>query len=499
MLFSWWPTPSTRAPLFIAAGVLEEAYGTREITRLRGALRAFPITGLAITISLLSLLGVPVLPGFVGKEYLLKSTWAVSPWLAFTAAASFAAVIALAARAFAPLASRGQLSRPVHRPAREVQLAPWLSTAAALVLTAAFPWIEATLLQPASGALQADGLTGLKLWPGLSPVLALSVGALALGILAARSARPPAGLEDGTSLGDRIYRTLFNGLVSRAKSFAAFLQNRTLRTHLTIVLAAVGLLVASQLVRTGLPTPTFTLDKSSAVPAVLATLVALAGLGAAVARTRLALLALLGLLGLLIALLFSYFSAPDLALTQLLTETILIVLLVAVLRRIPKRTAAQRKNAHPLAFVIAVLGGMITTALVLKAKALELTPPVSGFFTENSLTEAYGANIVNVILVDFPGPRYPRRDRRAGRGGRGGHGARPSHAAADLPAHRHPAPANRPAHPLCLAAGDVGGLFPPRPQQPGRRIHRCPRRGYRLCLRDPERPRPPASCASTGP
>jgi multicomponent Na+:H+ antiporter subunit A len=50
---------------------------------------------------------------------------------------------------------------------------------------------------------------------------------------------------------------------------------------------------------------------------------------------------------------------------------------------------------------IALLGGAAAAAVVLKAKALEFSPPVSGFFTANSLEKAFGANVVNVILVDF--------------------------------------------------------------------------------------------------
>jgi multisubunit Na+/H+ antiporter MnhB subunit len=178
------------------------------------------------------------------------------------------------------------------------------------------------------------------------------------------------------------------------------MQDRPLHVHVGIVLVVTGLFATFQVLRGGLPLPEFTVDSRSLVPTVLAGLLALAAAGAALARTRLELLVFLGLLGLLIALLYSFFSAPDLALTQLLTETVLLLLMVTVLRKLPPRSPGARRVPR-FALPVAVLGGAVVTAVVLKAKAIEFAPPVSGFFAENSLSKAYGANVVNVILVDF--------------------------------------------------------------------------------------------------
>ncbi|MGB5252921.1 MAG: hydrogen gas-evolving membrane-bound hydrogenase subunit E, partial [Sedimenticolaceae bacterium] len=56
---------------------------------------------------------------------------------------------------------------------------------------------------------------------------------------------------------------------------------------------------------------------------------------------------------------------------------------------------------RPGAFALAAGFGVVVTALVLVATAGSFDPALSQFFAENSVPEAYGRNVVNVILVDF--------------------------------------------------------------------------------------------------
>jgi len=388
-----------KAPMFLSSGALEKAYGSRDLRRLRGAVFCLPIVGTAMVVSMASLLGLFPLPGFVGKEYFLKAAWAQSPALAIAAALSLAAVIALALRGLAPLLARGDLNLPAKSPGTALQLLPWISAAAALALTASFPWLSQSVLTPAAAAVGGTTGASVELWPGWGPSLVLSLAALLIGgVVAFHAARPAA--RPPASVGDTTYQTLLDALGRGSRQLASALQDRPLATHLGLVLGAAGLLIAPPLLAGPLPLPDLRVDAADTVPAVLALLTALSAAGAATARSRVALLVSLGLTGLLIALLYAYFSAPDLALTQLLTETILLVLMVAVLRWLPKPHGTPRRGS-PLAAAGALSAGAVVTMLVIKAKALEFTPPVSQFFAERSLPDAHGANIVNVILVDF--------------------------------------------------------------------------------------------------
>jgi len=126
---------------------------------------------------------------------------------------------------------------------------------------------------------------------------------------------------------------------------------------------------------------------------------------------RLFAIILAGGAGLATCVTFAWFSAPDLALTQLMVEIVTTVLLLLGLRWLPKRipfesTAAGARAALPrraLDFVLAVAVGGGLAALAYAAMTRPLPQSVSRFFVERAYPEGGGTNVVNVILVDFRG------------------------------------------------------------------------------------------------
>jgi multicomponent Na+:H+ antiporter subunit A len=119
------------------------------------------------------------------------------------------------------------------------------------------------------------------------------------------------------------------------------------------------------------------------------------------ANSRLAATLLNGVLGYSIAIFFVLFRAPDLALTQLVIETVTTVLFLLCFYHLPdwKKEASPRgvkiRNA-----LIAVAGGLTVTLIGLSANNADQFETISGFF-ENSYELAGGNNIVNSILGDF--------------------------------------------------------------------------------------------------
>jgi multicomponent Na+:H+ antiporter subunit A len=114
---------------------------------------------------------------------------------------------------------------------------------------------------------------------------------------------------------------------------------------------------------------------------------------------RMALLMCIGLVGYGSAVLFLFAGAPDVAFTQFMVETVLVVVAVTVLSRygIPRRYDEPRiRNA-----AIALAVGTGTFMLLLQLFSLPADLAVPEWFAENSLNKAYGQNVVNVILVDF--------------------------------------------------------------------------------------------------
>jgi multicomponent Na+:H+ antiporter subunit A len=114
---------------------------------------------------------------------------------------------------------------------------------------------------------------------------------------------------------------------------------------------------------------------------------------------RLSLLMAIGLVGYGSAILFLFAGAPDVAFTQFMVETVLVVVAAAVLARYgePSRYAEPRLfNA-----AVAIAAGIATFILLAHLFSLPADPSLAEWYAANSLPEAHGRNVVNVILVDF--------------------------------------------------------------------------------------------------
>ena len=103
-------------------------------------------------------------------------------------------------------------------------------------------------------------------------------------------------------------------------------------------------------------------------------------------------------------LLFATSGAPDLALTQVLVETLTIVVFLLALRHMPRRfDAAPSWTPRTLRLVLAGGMGVLMSAFAVLVSAARTAPSSAEVYNELSYPEAGGNNVVNVILVDFRG------------------------------------------------------------------------------------------------
>ncbi len=383
-----------KAPLFLAAGNLEKRFGTRRLSELGGVARHLPMTGLVVLLSTLSLIGVFPLPGFLGKEYLLKAAWKASPSLAFLLALAAAGVLAIGFRILFALASPG--SRPAEEVPRGMTAAALLPALGALAVVVAIA-VDPQLLAPAASSLGSTGPLELTFWHGWTAPLFLGLGAIALALVLTRLLTILPAIPDGPVF-DRAFDALIGLLRWTASRCARLLRDGKLVTHLMIMLVCIGVLSLLSLDLHLWPTFPLTWRGDLFIFLGLIPLLIIATLIAARSESTVAILVSLGFVGFLIALIFLWFSAPDLALTQLMAETLILFLLAGALAK-----AKRRDTSAPgrLRFIVAGLGGLLTTALILKAMTLEWDHPVSDFHLRQSKPAAFGANVVNVILVDF--------------------------------------------------------------------------------------------------
>lgn len=197
------------------------------------------------------------------------------------------------------------------------------------------------------------------------------------------------------------YFKMMDGLVWLSEWQTRVLQNGYLRYYvIVIVVVTAGLVgVTAQLFEVGVGSLNLERLKVHEI-AILAVLVA-STLFAVLTRSRLGAVAALGSLGFTVALVYVLYSAADVGITQVLVETLTVILLVLVLFRLPgflnlSSTALRLRDAG----IALVMGGMITL-LILSTVDARLFDSISQYFIDESVPSGYGRNIVNVVLVDF--------------------------------------------------------------------------------------------------
>ena len=129
---------------------------------------------------------------------------------------------------------------------------------------------------------------------------------------------------------------------------------------------------------------------------------------------RLTSLVLMSVAGLTTVITFAWFSAPDLALTQLSVEAVTTVLILLGLRWLPNRreeikgqepffVKAKAKARRSRDLILASTAGLGLALLSYAAMSRSFPQSISPFFLERALPEGGGTNVVNVMLVDFRG------------------------------------------------------------------------------------------------
>ena len=395
-----------KAALFLVAGLVDHGAGTREVGRLSGLARAMPWTFAAAALAGASMAGLPPSFGFIGKEYLYKGALGgdAAAWVAGCAFAASALMVAAAGI----VAWRPFVGRPSEA-ARAAHDGGWAMLAGPLVLAglgAAFglaPPVAAVLLEPAATAvLGAPATVELHLWEGPSAAVAMSAATFVTGgllywrhrAIRARLARAPTVFDPG-------WDRLMDGVASGAHGLTARVQAGRLRGYLFVTFAALAAMLGATLLRAGSwPDPDLSDDLAFKHWSVLIFILAGAAL-VAVTQSRMTAIAALGTVGIGVALIFIMFGAPDVAITQLLVEVLQVVLVAVAMLKLPRMMPERIGRVRGWDLALAgVLGAMVTLVLLHVGAA----PPdlrLTAFFEAASYPEAYGRNIVNVILVDF--------------------------------------------------------------------------------------------------
>ncbi|HMQ35268.1 MAG TPA: DUF4040 domain-containing protein, partial [Chloroflexaceae bacterium] len=287
---------------------------------------------------------------------------------------------------------------------------PATLTAISVVLPLGFLTPTAGLLAPAVQAIGgAEAKISLYLFPSeIGLPLVLSMVALLVGAALSRFLPQIVGMASPLPPwlnGDRIYDAAIDGMLAGATGFTRLVQNGKLRIYMMWSVLSLVAVVAPPLVLyglSGLAVPS--LEGVGAFELVAALLIPVAVLAVIRARSRLGAIIAASIVGLMVAFLFVIYSAPDLALTQLLIETLSTVFLVLVFAVLPVGFARLSPAATRVRDgLIAAVVGLTMAGVSFAASSSTALAPISAAFRAESLSEGQGYNVVNVILVDFRG------------------------------------------------------------------------------------------------
>ena len=406
-----------KAALFMLVGIIDHQTHTRDLRVLDGLGRRWPLVAATGAVVAASMAGIPPLLGFIAKEEALATLGetgaAWGPWLLGAVVAGAVLTTAYSARfvwgAFGPATSDGRRERDlVEDPSHPgpVFLAPAVLLAAVTVAAGVVPALVDSTVGRGFEALWGEPPHGhLALWHGLTPALGLSAVAIAGGALLFAWRDGVARWQERVSGGpsaQRGYERALKGTLRGADVVTGLVQNGSLPFYLGVILATVVAVAGAPLL-SGSELPDLWFTDTWAQAGVGAVMVACA-LGTALVRRRFAAVILIGVVGYGMAALFVVQGAPDLAITQLLIETLSLVIFVLVFRHLPDRFPRTRiRGSQAPRILVAVASAVFVFVFTLVAVGSRTEAPISDEYLTRAYPEGGGNNVVNVIIVDFRG------------------------------------------------------------------------------------------------
>lgn len=345
-----------KSTLFLVVGAIDHVTGTRDLARLSGLGRSRPWLAVVAALALLSMAGIPPTVGFVAKEAVLtgfteslhgpNAGWA---WFALIGVTIGSVLtVAYSLRFFwGAFARKPGVATTEPHALHGLGVVPSVLALTGLALGLLTP-VVAHGIEPAAAtaALAGQEVPHLALWHGLEPALALSALTLVGGVTLFALRRPVEALQHrlaGSPSAAGTYRRGMRGLDRAATWLTASLQRGSLPYYLTVILSV---FVAGAIANLVLGGPwefhVRFADSWGQVPVMI--VMSIAAIAVLTAKTRFAAAVLVGVTGYGLSVLFVLHGAVDLALTQLVVETVTLIAFVLVLRRLPRASPRRTRR-----------------------------------------------------------------------------------------------------------------------------------------------------------
>jgi multicomponent Na+:H+ antiporter subunit A len=402
-----------KAALFFCAGIVIYATDRTRLRQVGGLAPKLPLTAAATVLASLSMAGLPFFVGYAAKDFLFTAKVLTDPviWIVLVSFLTNVVLVAIAAvvtlRPFfkAPRNGDGAI---VNQPGLFFVLPP-LVLGTLGVAIGFFPLADQLLIEPAAAALGGGGVdVVLKVVPEFGVKLLVTLVITAAGLAIAwywdpihRVMRFNRVMRMASA--ERGYDRVIAGIFKLGELQTRVFQRGSVRAYTAAVVGITATAMAFGLSRYDAALFLSAFDEPVR-PYLLIVFVVmgLSAVVAAVARSLLTSLLGVGLVGYTSAIIFLNNGAPDLAFTQFAVETLFLVIVMAVMLQLPlDRRLYRAPSGRPVDVTIAAVGGVTVTLALMAVKAVPFDPVVTEYFASASVPEAFGRNVVNVILVDF--------------------------------------------------------------------------------------------------
>ncbi|MBW8350359.1 Na+/H+ antiporter subunit A [Bacillus sp. IITD106] len=411
-----------KGALFMVVGIVDHGVGTRDIRRLGGLMSFMPISFTIALIGSFSMAGLPPFNGFLSKEMFFEAVVNVSqsnlftihtfgllfPIIAWIASVlTFVYCMIIVFKTFFGSYQPEKLEHEAHE-AKIGMLIPPIILAVLIIGIFLFPnQLGDYLLRPGLASI-FPSLKGMhepiSIWHGFTPALWMTIGVVVVGILIFRiqSRRKSLYIPPGKWTFDQLYNSALEQIELRGFKITSLYMTGSLRDYLVYIFLFFGIAVGGIF----LLTDAFHFDFSSNAPislyeSLIVLTMMVAGIALIFAKSRITAILLNGVLGYSIALLFVLFRAPDLALTQLVVETVTTALFLLCFYFLPKREKENSpQKTKRFNVLVSILVGVIFVVVALSVQSGKLFESISAYF-ENAYELSGALNIVNAILGDF--------------------------------------------------------------------------------------------------
>ncbi|KIN27312.1 Na+/H+ antiporter subunit A [Bacillus subtilis] len=419
-----------KGSLFMAVGIIDHETGTRDIRKLGGLMAIMPITFTISLIGTFSMAGLPPFNGFLSKEIFFTSmlrvthfdlfnvqTWGVLfPVLAWIGSVfTFIYSMKLLFKTFRGNYQPEQLEKQAHEAPVGMLVPPVILVALAVSLFFFPNILSYSLIEPAMNSIYPTLLAGhekfhvhISQWHGVTTELLMTAGIVVIGTIGYLSLNKWKGiykLFPSKLTLNRLYDKLLTLMEKGSYRVTKQYMTGFLRDYLLYIFAGFIILIGGAFaIKGGFSFKTEGMAKIGVYEIILTLVMISATVATVFARSRLTAIIALGVVGYTLALFFVIFRAPDLALTQLVIETISVALFLLCFYHLPKlRLKTKTRTFRMTNFIISLGVGVIVTLLGIASSSQRTKDSIASFFVKHSHDLGGGDNVVNVILVDFRG------------------------------------------------------------------------------------------------